>query len=61
LALIQAAALKPTAAQPIDKDKNQDPNDIPKVRVPADTLKRIVISRAVKMAFDGAAEHGAEH
>jgi hypothetical protein len=35
--------------------------DIPKVRVPADTLKRIVISRAVKMAFDGAAEHGAEH
>ena len=55
------AALKPTAAQPIDKDKNQDPNDIHKVRVPADTLKRKVISRVVKMAFDGAAEHGAEH
>ncbi len=61
MALIQAAALKPTAAQPIDKDKDQDPNDIQKVRVPADTLKRIVISRVVKMAFDGAAEHGAEH
>ena len=61
MALIQAAALKPTAAQPIDKDKNQDPNDIHKVPVPAHTPKRKVISRAVKMAFDGAAEHGAEH
>jgi hypothetical protein len=61
LALIQAAALKPTAAWPIDEDKNQDPNDIHKVPVPADTLERKVISRGVKMAFDGAAEHGAEH